>query len=407
MQQNILSVWQVNNYIKNLLDNDYIVRRLWVQGEISNCKLHSSGHLYFTLKDASSAISCVLFKGYRTNNPINLRDGMKVIAQGSISVYERTGQYQLYVKEIVEDGIGLLYQRFEALKQKLEQLGWFQDKYKKPIPLYPKKVGIVTSETGAVIQDIINVARRRNPYIQLILYPTRVQGDEAKYEIVKGIEYFDNRDDIDVIIIGRGGGSIEDLWAYNEEMVAKAIFEAKTPIISAVGHETDFTIADFVSDLRAPTPSAAAELAIPTIQSIEDLISQYEKRMLQTLSQRILRQMSKLEVLSAKLALHHPIRQLEQYMQYLNELQDRMTNCIDNSIQKKQTELLVLKEKLSVLSPINRLSKGYAYISNELGQGISSVKNIETGDTLNIHFIDGLAKVQVKNLDYKGGLSDE
>nr|MDA3846550.1 exodeoxyribonuclease VII large subunit [Vallitaleaceae bacterium] len=262
MDRKILHVSQVNLYIKQVFDHDYVLQNLSVQGEISNYKLHSSGHAYFTLKDADAAISCVFFKGYRINNAIELANGLKVIVKGSVSVYERDGKYQIYVKEVSDDGLGLLYQKYELLKRECEARGYFDQSIKQTIPSYAQKVGIVTSQTGAAIQDIINVAKRRNPYITLQLYPAMVQGEKAYKTIVDGINYFTQDDNVDVIIIGRGGGSIEDLWAFNEKAVVEAIFNSHIPIISAVGHETDFTLSDFAADLRAPTPSAAAELAV-------------------------------------------------------------------------------------------------------------------------------------------------
>ena len=261
MTKNVYSVGQVNAYIKNIFIKDVILNRIYVKGEISNCKYHTSGHIYFSLKDESGAIACVMFAGNRKGLAFRLQEGQKVIVLGGVSVYERDGRYQLYAREIVLDGEGALYQQFARLKRELEEMGMFSPQYKKKIPFYSRRIGIVTAPTGAAIRDIINIARRRNPYVQLILYPALVQGEHAAASIVKGIQILE-RYGVDVMIVGRGGGSIEDLWAFNEEIVAKAIFACKTPVISAVGHETDTTIADYVADLRAPTPSAAAELAV-------------------------------------------------------------------------------------------------------------------------------------------------
>ena len=261
MRQNVYSVGQVNTYIKNMFGQDYLLNRLYVKGEVSNCKYHTSGHIYFSLKDETGAIACVMFAAQRSTLKFRLAEGQRVIVLGSVRVYERDGKYQLYANEIVLDGVGLLYERFQALKKELEEMGMFAPEYKKPIPAYCKKVGIVTAPTGAAIRDIMNISRRRNPYVQLILYPALVQGEMAAASIVRGIEALDKLG-LDVIIVGRGGGSMEDLWAFNEEIVARAIFHCQTPVISAVGHETDTTIADYVADLRAPTPSAAAELAV-------------------------------------------------------------------------------------------------------------------------------------------------
>ena len=261
--RNVYSVKQVNAYIKNMFTQDFMLNRIYVKGEVSNCKYHTSGHIYFSLKDESGAIACIMFAGNRNGLGFRMQDGQQVIALGNVTTYERDGKYQLYAKEIILDGAGLLYEKFEALKKELGEMGMFAPEYKQPIPKFAKRIGIVTAPTGAAIRDIINVASRRNPYVQLILYPALVQGDGAAPSIVKGIKMLDNQN-VDVMIVGRGGGSIEDLWAFNEEIVVRAIFEAKTPIISAVGHETDTTIADYVADMRAPTPSAAAVL-IPSI----------------------------------------------------------------------------------------------------------------------------------------------
>ena len=259
--KNIYSVSQVNRYIKSLISEDYFLSRIYVRGEVSNCKYHSSGHIYFTLKDREGAIPCVMFAGSRNGLKFRLTEGQQVIVLGNISVYERDGRYQLYAREIVMEGRGLLYQQYEALKKELESKGYFAPERKKSIPLFPERIGIVTAPTGAAIQDMCHISARRNPYVQLILYPAIVQGDAAADSIVRGIERLD-RESVDIIIIGRGGGSIEDLWAFNEKKVAEAIYRCKTPVISAVGHETDVTISDFAADLRAPTPSAAAELAV-------------------------------------------------------------------------------------------------------------------------------------------------
>ena len=257
----IYSVTQVNAYIKNMFVQDYLLKRLSVRGEISNCKYHTSGHIYFTLKDKSGTLSAVMFAGQRRGLNFQLQEGQQVIVTGTVDVYERDGKYQLYAREIKRDGKGDLFEQFQKLRDELEDMGMFAAEYKQPIPKYAKTVGIVTASTGAAIRDIMNISARRNPYVQLVLYPALVQGEQAKYSIVKGIQTLD-RLGLDVIIVGRGGGSIEDLWAFNEEMVARAIFECSTPIISAVGHETDVTISDYVADMRAPTPSAASELAV-------------------------------------------------------------------------------------------------------------------------------------------------
>ena len=269
--KNTYSVGQVNRYIKNMFTQDYLLQKIYVKGEVSNCKYHTSGHIYFSLKDETGTLNCVMFAGHRRGLAFAMKNGDKVIVGGSVDVYERDGRYQMYAKEITLEGAGALYERYLALKQELEDMGMFAQEYKQPIPRFIRRLGVVTAPTGAAVQDIRNISYRRNPYLQIILYPALVQGAGAAESIVKGIQMLD-KTDVDVIIVGRGGGSIEDLWAFNEEIVARAIFECSTPIISAVGHETDFTIADFAADLRAPTPSAAAELAVDDYRSVIEAV---------------------------------------------------------------------------------------------------------------------------------------
>ena len=280
--KNVYTVKQVNSYIKNMFTQDFMLSRIYVKGEISNCKYHTSGHIYFSLKDESGTIACVMFAGSRAGLSFRLQDGQQVIALGSVSVYERDGKYQLYAREIVRDGVGALYERFEALKKELSEMGMFAPEYKQPIPRYVHTVGIVTAPTGAAVRDIINIAGRRNPYVQLILYPAQVQGDGAAQSVAQGIRALEKKQ-VDVIIVGRGGGSIEDLWAFNEETVARAIFDCTVPVISAVGHETDTTIADFVADMRAPTPSAAAELAVYDIREVKERLLAYREVLQRTI----------------------------------------------------------------------------------------------------------------------------
>lgn len=406
MNYKIITVSQVNAYIKKMFDMDYIVKNIWIQGEVSNCKVHSSGHIYFTLKDENSSISCVLFKTYRKSLSKVLKDGMNIIANGSVSIYEKSGQYQLYVREYMEDGIGLLYEKFEALKEKLGGKGWFLDEYKKQIPFYPKKVGIITSETGAVIQDILNIAKRRNPYIQLVLYPSLVQGDEAKYNIVEGIKHLDSYEDIDVIILGRGGGSLEDLWPFNEEIVARAIYEAKTPIISAVGHETDYTISDFVADLRAPTPSAAAELAIPSIEDIQASLIDLYKNLNQVMDRKIEDKKNNIDLNIAKLERFNPRHNIEQMIQYMNEMQDRLENIILNNIKDKKNQILLLSERIKRISPIEKIKDGYAYLIDNNGYQIKTIDILKLDDTVTIQLFDGQIKTKVIQIE-KGKINYE
>lgn len=398
MKKSIFSVSQVNAYIKKIFINDYIVNDIWIKGEVSNCKIHSSGHIYFTLKDHNSAISCVVFKSYRDFVDCDLKDGINITARGYISVYERAGTYQLYVQQIKSDGIGELYRRFEQLKEKLESQGYFRTEIKKKIPRYPRKVGIVTSDTGAAIRDIINVSKRRNPYIGLALYPSLVQGEGAASNIVSGIKYLDLVEDVDVIIIGRGGGSIEDLWAFNEDIVAKAIFEAGTPIISAVGHETDFTISDFVADLRASTPSAGAELAIPAFDEIDELLEKYNYKLTNSLSRKIDHYKKVIELNKIKLDFNSPSMRIDKERQYLAELEDRLNRHLEEILNKNKNKIDLLKEKISVLSPINNLEKGYSYVETTSHQ-VRSIGDINIGQTLFIQLHDGKVEAEVKNID--------
>ncbi|TCT16921.1 exodeoxyribonuclease VII large subunit [Natranaerovirga pectinivora] len=395
--RNIFSVAQVNAYVKNMFVQDYVLNDIWIKGEISNFKEHSSGHVYFTLKDNDSAIACVLFSRYRELLSCAIENGMNIIARGYVSVYERTGQYQVYVQQIQLDGIGLLYQRFEQLKKDLDEKGYFNAEYKKEIPRFPKRVGIVTSATGAAIQDIINIANRRNPYVQLILYPSLVQGQNASIDIVKGIKSLEENYEVDVIIIGRGGGSIEDLWAFNEEIVAQAIFECKVPIISAVGHETDFTIADFVSDLRAPTPSAAAELAIPSLDAIEELINQHKYRVNMALKRKLEHMQNIVKQLNLRMNYINPLYQIQENQQYLMDIENSMRATMEGKLKDNNHRIQLLNEKLKALSPYRTLKNGMAYITDIDGNIISSISQVAENQLLKVQISDGEITVNVKN----------
>ena len=313
--RNVYSVKQVNSYVKNMFSQDFMLNHIYVKGEVSNCKYHTSGHIYFSLKDESGTIACVMFASARSGLSFRMQEGQNVIVLGSVSVYERDGKYQLYAKEIILDGAGALYERFEALKKELEEMGMFAAEYKQPIPRYVKSVGIVTAPTGAAVRDIINISKRRNPYVQLILYPALVQGEGAAASIVRGIRMMEQQN-VDVIIVGRGGGSMEDLWAFNEEAVARAIFECTIPIISAVGHETDTLISDYVADLRAPTPSAAAELAVYELSSVQIMCEEYKRRMYQQIRQRIDFSRRQTEQMAFRLKVAHPRQKLNEQRQY-------------------------------------------------------------------------------------------
>ena len=394
MRQNVYSVGQVNTYIKNMFGQDYLLNRLYVKGEVSNCKYHTSGHVYFSLKDETGAIACVMFASQRSNMKFRLAEGQKVIVLGSVKVYERDGKYQLYANEIVLDGVGLLYERFQALKKELEEMGMFSHEYKKPIPKFCKKVGIVTAPTGAAIRDIMNISMRRNPYVQLILYPALVQGEMAAPSIVKGIEALDKLG-LDVIIVGRGGGSMEDLWAFNEEIVARAIFHCQTPIISAVGHETDITIADYVSDLRAPTPSAAAELAVFNVKDVLEKQQFYKMRMDQAMKHKIHLLRKELETYELRIKALSPAQQLLEKRTLAADLANQLELSMKNNLREKRFLLQMYIEKLNGLSPLKKLNQGYSFVADTKGRAITSIEKVNIEDELTIHVTDGEIKTKV------------
>ena len=394
----VFSVAQINAYIKRIFQSDYALNRIYIKGEVSNCKYHSSGHIYFSLKDDKSQISCVMFANQRISGlDFEMENGQTVIVSGSISVFERNGTYQLYANEISLDGIGRLYVEFEKLKEKLYREGLFDHEKKKPIPQNPKTIGIVTAKTGAAIHDIMSVAKRRNPYIQLVLYPAQVQGDGAAETIVRGIETLD-RYGVDTIIIGRGGGSIEDLWAFNEEKVARAIYAAKTPIISGTGHEVDTTIADYAADLRAATPTAACELAVPDLRETLDAIDA-RKRSLSVQIRHILRNYElRLEQYSGKLRRFDPKLQLQEQRMTLAELEDRLTKRMDYLRNRYQHRLGLYAQRLHGLSPTAKLIGGYGYLSDQSGQPVVSAKHIAKGDEIQITISDGSLKTKVSEV---------
>lgn len=386
--EQVYTVSQVNSYIKSIIAREYVLGSIIIRGEISNCKYHSSGHIYFTLKDAGSRIACVMFAGSRRSLTFTLADGMSVLASGSIGVYERDGKYQLYVSSIVKDGVGILYDRLEKLKEKLSKEGLFNDIHKKPVPFYSDVVGIVTASTGAAVRDIVNIAKRRNPYVKLILYPVRVQGDEAAEEIAHAIAELDKLSP-DVIIVGRGGGSFEDLFAFNEEVVVRAVYECKTPIISAVGHEVDTALSDYAADLRAPTPSAAAELAVCEIDSVFDKIEDYKRTLVRLMEKKLEFSRSKLEFYETHMKYHRPDEMLRQKRQFVSDMWDRLDGIISLTLERRKTKLMVLSDKLNVLSPLNRLSGGYAYVTDENGAPLKSISKVKSGDDVIINISDG------------------
>lgn len=393
--KNVYSVGQVNTYIKNMFSQDYLLNRLYVRGEVSNCKYHTSGHIYFSLKDETGTIACVMFAAQRSNLKFRMQEGQRVIVLGSVRVYERDGKYQLYANEIVLDGAGLLYERFQALKNELEEMGMFAPEYKKSIPAYCKTVGIVTAPTGAAIRDIMNISRRRNPYVQLILYPALVQGEMAAGSIVRGIEALDALHP-DVIIVGRGGGSIEDLWAFNEEAVARAIFHCQTPVISAVGHETDTTIADYVADLRAPTPSAAAELAVFKLQEVLDKQESCRMRMKQALHYKVHDYRKELKTYELRLKALSPKQQLFEKRNLTVELQNRLEQCMKDHLREKRFLLQMYIEKLNGLSPLKKLNQGYSFVEGKDGKAVTSIQQVRHKDVLTIHVTDGEIRAEVQ-----------
>ena len=389
--RNVYTVKQVNAYIKNMFTQDFMLNRIYVKGEVSNCKYHTSGHIYFSLKDESGTIACVMFAGSRSGLSFRMKDGQQVVVLGNVSVYERDGKYQLYAREIILDGAGLLYEKFEALKKELLEMGMFAQEYKQPIPKYAHTVGIVTAPTGAAVRDIINIASRRNPYVQLLLYPAQVQGEGASESIIRGIQALEKRN-VDVMIVGRGGGSIEDLWACNEEEVARAIFECSVPVISAVGHETDTTIADYVADLRAPTPSAAAELAVYDYLEVKAQMTEFSARMRRQLSHKIEKERLKVQQVSSRLKRAHPRQKLLNDRQYVSDLETKLRLAMNLRLETKKHQMALYAERMKGLSPLLKLSQGYAYVENEKKENIKSIMQIKEGEMLHLYMADGIVK---------------
>ena len=395
MKINPITVTELNLYVKNKVAEDEYLNNVYVSGEISNFKHHYSGHMYFTLKDENSLIKCVMFKSYTATLNFVPKDGMKVNVLGTVSVYERDGIYQIYAKAMVEDGVGALYEEYEKLKKKLEIEGLFDEAHKKSIPFMPKVVGVLTSNTGAVIRDIINVSTRRNPNVNIRLLPVPVQGEGAGIKIAKAIKQMNELKLADVLIIGRGGGSLEDLWPFNEEVVARAIYESEIPIVSAVGHETDFTIADFVADLRAPTPSAAAELVVSDIYDVKSTLDIYENRLKILLKRKTEVMRLRFEKVMASKVYKDPLKNInDKYLEV-----DRFAKLIENfgalKIQKVKGEFSKLVAKLDTLSPLKTLSRGYS-IAEKNGNVVTSVNELVQGDELRLRFIDGEKEAVIK-----------
>ncbi|MCI5855857.1 MAG: exodeoxyribonuclease VII large subunit [Agathobacter sp.] len=419
MTKNVYSVGQVNLYIKNMFSQDFMLHQISVKGEVSNCKYHTNGHIYFTIKDAAGAMRAVMFAGNRKGLSFHMKEGDRVIVTGSVEVYERDGIYQMYARQIEADGAGNLFLKFEQLKRELEEMGMFAQEYKQPIPRYIHRLGIVTAPTGAAIQDIRNIATRRNPYVQLILYPALVQGSGAAESIVNGIHALDMLG-VDTIIVGRGGGSIEDLWAFNEEIVARAIFDCETPIISAVGHETDTTIADMVADLRAPTPSAAAELAVADVRDIEAALQQKQERMRRVIGQQLRLAREQVNHYTTRLGTVSPQNQLNTNRTRAAALEEKLTACMQKRLSENRTRTSMVKERLNrrmerILeqkktqfgllakqlegnSPIRKLSQGYAFVEGPDQKTIRSVKRIRLQDEITVQMLDGGMRATVSEV---------
>ena len=395
--QNVYSVSWVNAYIRDMISQDFLLGSLYVKGEASNVKYHSSGHLYFTLKDGQGSMPCVMFAGNRGGLKFRLEEGSKIVVLGNIDVYERDGRYQLYAKEITLEGVGLLYEKFEQLKRQLEEMGMFDPMYKKEIPPYIKRLGVVTAPTGAAVRDIISITKRRNPGIEIILYPALVQGDGAPASIISGISALEELG-VDVMIVGRGGGSIEDLWAFNEETVAQAIFSCSVPIISAVGHETDTTIADFVADLRAPTPSAAAELAVFEREEVKLHILEKQKRLQALMEMKIERERIRLATRKERLFSLSPKAKLNEKRMSLLHMEERLEGAMDKRLSNLKNLLALYAQRLDGASPLKKLESGYAFLRDKEGKRISHIDSLSVGKELSLYVTGGFADVTVTKL---------
>lgn len=395
MEYNPITVTDLNRYIKNKVDDDEYLNNVLVKGEISNFKHHYTGHMYFTLKDENSLIKCIMFKTYTPNLKFVPKDGMKVMILGTVSVFERDGVYQIYCKAMQEDGMGSLYTAYEELKNKLEKQGLFDKKYKKEIPKMPRCIGVLTSNTGSVIRDIINVSTRRNPNCYIKLLPVPVQGKGAGEKIAEAIKIMNENKLADVIILARGGGSLEDLWPFNEEIVAHAIFESELPVISAVGHETDFTIADFVADLRVPTPSAAAELAVPNVTDIIMNLEKYNNRLKNSLKKKIELMRLRYEKCIASRVFREPLQKINERYISIDMLVKQIQNSINNKIKDDKTKMIELITKLDTLSPLKTLTRGYCLATTNNGKIIKSVEKLKKDDELVLRFNDGNTNVKV------------
>ena len=396
--KNVYTVRQVNSYIKNMFAQDFMLNRIYVKGEVSNLKYHTSGHIYFSLKDESGTIACVMFAGSRSGLSFRMEEGQQIIVLGVVDVYARDGKYQLYARKIVRDGVGLLYERFELLKKELQEMGMFAPEYKQKIPKYIRRLGVVTAPTGAAVRDIINITKRRNPFVQIILSPARVQGEGASESIVKGIHALE-AEKVDVMIVGRGGGSMEDLWAFNEEAVARAVFDCSVPVISAVGHETDTTIIDFVADLRAPTPSAAAELAVYDFMEMKKNLKLREERLLHFMQLILERKRQKLEQYSLRMRAYHPQQRLNEQRQFAADAENRLRREMMRRLEQEKYRLGLMAERLKGLSPLEKLSQGYAYVENSSGANVRTVSNVKQGEQITVYVTDGRIRAEVTGVE--------
>ncbi len=395
MARSVYTVTQVNAYIKNMFTQDYMLQALFVKGEVSNCKYHSSGHIYFTLKDQKGTLNCVMFAGSRSGLNFRMQEGQQVIVGGMVDVYERDGKYQLYARQIVLDGVGALYERYEQLKRELEEQGMFAREYKQPIPRFIRTLGVVTADTGAAVRDIIQIASRRNPYVQILLYPAIVQGEQAPASIVRGIRALEKQG-VDVMIVGRGGGSIEDLWAFNERVVAQAVFDCSVPVISAVGHETDTTIIDYVSDLRAPTPSAAAELAVYDIRQLSESLENAGMRLNRGMQRQIAEKRERLRRCGLQMRAVSPGGRLRERRTYLMQLEEQLQRGMRGVLTQKRHRMALYAEQMKGLSPLQKLSSGYSYVTDEQGRAVRSIRETEPGQMVTIRVTDGRIRARVE-----------
>ena len=396
MKLKTLSVGEVNNYVKKLVENDFILKNLNVKGEISNLKFHSSGHIYFSLKDENSKVNCIMFKNNAVNLDFRLEEGMKVEIKARLGVYHKEGTYQLYCENIKKAGIGELFEEFHKLKKELSEEGIFDEKYKRALPKFPKRIGIITARTGAAVRDIINVIQRRNKSLDIILYPAKVQGENAADSIIEGIRYFNNEKSVDVIILGRGGGSIEELWAFNNRDLAYEIFNSRIPTVSAVGHEVDFTISDFVSDMRAPTPSAAGELVSPSLQEmINDLVNKKEF-LHRAVDRRFLNSKRDVDLLHKGLKGNNPKHIIEKRIKEVNSLEEKLNFLGKRKIDKAKDELIALNSILQTLNPLNTLGRGYSVIMDKKDKVINKVSELKKNDMVKVIMKDGSVNIDIK-----------